>query len=67
MKTDYAIATSGVAGPTGGSDEKPVGPVWIAVATQSGVISKKHLFGKLRDVNIERAAITALGMLRKEI
>jgi nicotinamide-nucleotide amidase len=67
MKTDYAIATSGVAGPTGGSDEKPVGTVWIAVATPSGVISKKHLFGKLRDVNIERAAITALGMLRKEI
>ncbi|MDB4533704.1 competence/damage-inducible protein A [Vicingaceae bacterium] len=67
MKTDYAIATSGVAGPTGGSDEKPVGTVWIAVATPEGVISKKHLFGKLRDVNIERAAITALGMLRKEI
>lgn len=64
MKTDYAIATSGIAGPTGGSDEKPVGTVWIAIATPEGVISKKHVFGKQRDVNIERAAITALGMLR---
>ena len=65
MQTDYAIATSGVAGPSGGSDEKPVGTVWIAVATPEGVISKKYQFGKLRDVNIERAAISGLGMLRK--
>ena len=64
MKTDYAIATSGIAGPTGGADEKPVGTVWIAVATPGGVVSKKYQFGKLRDVNIERAAMTALGMLR---
>ena len=64
MQTDYAIATSGVAGPTGGSDEKPVGTVWIAIATPVGVVSKKYQFGKLRDVNIERAAMTALGMLR---
>ena len=66
MKTDYAIATSGVAGPAGGSDEKPVGTVWMAVATPDGVSSKKYVFGKLREVNIERASITALGMLRKE-
>ena len=64
MKTDYAIATSGIAGPAGGSDEKPVGTVWIAVATPDGVVSKKYQFGKLRDVNIERAAMTALGVLR---
>ena len=67
MNTDYALSTSGIAGPTGGSDEKPVGTVWIAVATPEKVISKKYLFGKQRDVNIERAAITALGMLRKEL
>ncbi len=66
MKTDYAIATSGIAGPTGGTNDKPVGTVWIAVAAPEGVISKKYLFGKQREVNIERAAITALGMLRKE-
>lgn len=67
MKTDYAIATSGIAGPTGGSDKKPVGTVWIALATPSGVISKKYIFGKQREVNIERAAITALGMLIRVI
>jgi nicotinamide-nucleotide amidase len=66
MNTDYAIAISGIAGPTGGTDEKPVGTVWIAVATPDGVSSKKYVFGKLREVNIERASITALGMLRKE-
>ncbi|MBL4667952.1 MAG: nicotinamide-nucleotide amidohydrolase family protein [Flavobacteriales bacterium] len=65
MNTDYSIATSGVAGPTGGTEQKPVGTVWIAVATPNGVKSKKYLFGKQRAVNIERAAITALGMLRE--
>jgi nicotinamide-nucleotide amidase len=66
MNTDYAIAISGIAGPTGGTDEKPVGTVWIAVASPDGISSKKYVFGKLREVNIERASITALGMLRKE-
>jgi nicotinamide-nucleotide amidase len=65
MNTDYAIATSGIAGPTGGTEDKPVGTVWIAVATPNGVNSKKYLFGKQRDINIERSAITGLGMLRK--
>jgi nicotinamide-nucleotide amidase len=67
MKTDYAISTSGIAGPLGGSDEKPVGTVWIGVATPKGVKSEKFVFGKQRTVNIERAAIAALGMLRKEL
>jgi nicotinamide-nucleotide amidase len=66
MNTDYAIAISGIAGPTGGTDEKPVGTVWIAVASPDGISSKKYVFGKLREVNIERASITALGMLGKE-
>tara|TARA_B100000809_G_scaffold132475_1_gene130236 strand:- start:3256 stop:4488 length:1233 start_codon:yes stop_codon:yes gene_type:complete len=66
MNTDYAIAISGIAGPTGGTEEKPVGTVWIAVASPDGISSKKYVFGKLREVNIERASITALGMLRKE-
>jgi nicotinamide-nucleotide amidase len=67
MQVDYAIATSGIAGPTGGSEQKSVGTVWIALATPDGVISKKCQFGKLRDVNIERAAMAALGMLKVEI
>ncbi len=64
MNTDYAIATSGIAGPSGGSDQKPVGTVWVAVATPNEVIAKKFEFGKQREVNIERSAIAALGMLR---
>jgi len=67
MDTDYAVSTSGVAGPLGGSDEKPVGTVWIAVASKNGVISKKFLFGNDRAINIQKAAITALNMLRKEL
>ena len=67
MKTDYAIATSGIAGPTGGTEEKPVGTVWIAVATPKGVKAKKFIFGKQRAVNIERTAVAALSMLLKEL
>ncbi len=67
LNTDYSIATSGIAGPTGGSEEKPVGTVWIAVAAPGGVISEKFVFGKQRKINIQRASIAALGMLRREI
>jgi nicotinamide-nucleotide amidase len=65
FNVDYAVATSGVAGPTGGTPEKPVGTVWIAVATKNNVVSKLFTFGKLRNVNIERSAVAALGMLRE--
>jgi nicotinamide-nucleotide amidase len=66
-KTDYSIATSGIAGPTGGSAEKPVGTVWIAVATPEKVISEKFLFGNNRERNIQKAAHAALNMLKKEL
>ena len=64
---DWAIATSGIAGPLGGSPEKPVGTVWIAIASEKGVSAEKHLFGEHRQMNIERSAVTALNMLRKEL
>ena len=67
MKTDYSIATSGVAGPDGGSEEKPVGFVWIAVASKDGVVSKSFNFENDRGRNIQRASIAALNMLRLEI
>ena len=67
LKTDYAVATTGVAGPGGATDDNPVGTVWIAVAGPQGVVSKRYNFGKDRGNNIERAAITALEMVRKNI
>ncbi|MFT5666527.1 MAG: nicotinamide-nucleotide amidase [Vicingaceae bacterium] len=65
LKTDLAIATSGVAGPDGGTEEKPVGTVWIAIASSKGVIAKKFLFEKNRDRNIRRTALAAMSMVRE--
>lgn len=67
MDTDYSIATSGVAGPDGGTEEKPVGTIWIAVASREKVVSQKFLFGDHRGRNIERTSLTALNMLRNFI
>jgi nicotinamide-nucleotide amidase len=65
LNTDFSIAVSGIAGPDGGTDEKPVGTVWIAIGTPEGVISKKYIFEKNRERNIRRSALAALNMLRK--
>ncbi len=67
LHSDYAIATTGVAGPTGGTKEKPVGTVWIAVAGQNHVIAKKFVFGDNRERNIVRSGQTALQLLRRVI
>lgn len=67
--TDYSVSTSGIAGPGGGTDEKPVGTVWIAVATPTRLTTRLFNFGKNtgRKQIVERAANAALDMLRTEI
>ena len=67
LKTDYSIAISGIAGPDGGTIEKPVGTTWIAVATPENTIVKHFIFGDNRERNIRRAALTALNILRMEL
>ncbi len=65
LKTTYGIGVTGVAGPQGGTEEKPVGTVWVAVATPGDeVTSKKYQFGDKRERNIIRAANAALALLR---
>jgi nicotinamide-nucleotide amidase len=63
FKTDYAIAVSGIAGPDGGMPGKPVGTVWIAIASKNNVIAKLFTFTNKRIQNIERSATAALTML----
>jgi nicotinamide-nucleotide amidase len=67
FNSDYSISISGIAGPTGGSAEKPVGTVWIAVADNERVIAKKFQFGENRQQNIIMTANAAINMLRKFI
>lgn len=64
MKTDYAIAVSGIMGPDGGSNEKPVGMVWIAVANREKVVTKLFNFRFDRRRNIELTSTQALNLLR---
>ena len=67
MKTTYAIATSGIAGPDGGTPEKPVGSVWVAVVGDNFVSTKEFRFRGSRKLNIERFSSNAINFMRSEI
>ena len=67
MEADFGVATTGIAGPSGGTEENPVGTVWIGVASAKGVVSKRFNFGKDRENVINRATIAAYEMLRQQI
>ncbi len=65
MKTDFSVATSGIAGPSGGTPEKPVGTVWIAVSTPNETFAKLYRFGNLRSRNIRKSTAAAIFNLIK--
>jgi len=65
FNVDYVVAVTGIAGPDGGTVEKPVGSTWIAIATPEQIFTNYFLFGDNRERNIRRTALQALNMLRR--
>jgi nicotinamide-nucleotide amidase len=67
LDTDFAVATSGIAGPDGGTSAKPVGTLWTAVASKHRTVAEKYVYTGNRSVNIERFSVAGLNLLRKQI
>ena len=66
-KTDYSIAVSGIDGPTGGTPDKPIGTVWIAISDGHNTLAKKYQLGDNRERNIFKSSVIGLNMLRLHI
>jgi len=64
LGVDWCISVTGIAGPDGGSEEKPVGTVWIALAGPQGIVSKQFNFGDNRERNVQMSVLSALNYLR---
>ena len=67
FNSDYGLATSGIAGPDGGSEEKPVGTIWVAISSKNGIKSEKLNLGYSRVVNMAMTSDYLLNKLRKEL
>jgi nicotinamide-nucleotide amidase len=67
LKTDYALSVTGIAGPEGGTEEKPVGTIYVGLASAHNSYARLFRLGRERDVNRARSSYAALEMLRREI
>ena len=63
LNTSYCLSITGIAGPEGGTEEKPVGTVWIALASEHDIVSKRFNFGGDRSINRERSVMQSIAML----
>jgi nicotinamide-nucleotide amidase len=67
LEVDICLSTTGIAGPLGGTEDKPVGLVWIGLATKNGVKARKFQFGDNRERNLQMTVLSALNWLRFEL
>ena len=67
LGTSIGVAASGIAGPDGGTDEKPVGTIWIAFSDEDKIVTKKLQLSALRENNIRMTALAILNLVRQQL